>query len=204
MEVLLPDGSRVTMGPGSTVYFPVAPLDPVRYKRIVAMAGEALFNVTASIESPFLVETRNIEAKVKGTIFQVRDYGSGSIGVASLTGKVEVNDGVKSPETISDGQYAFVADYSSKARAATPFPLLKRTWPPNVFEFTDRNIGSIMREIADWYGYELKYQDQVDTITVGHIGGLLPRSLALRTLLDYMTTAHRHFVINGDMIIVKK
>jgi transmembrane sensor len=84
--VLLEDSSRVFLGPGSTLDYPVQFAEK---KRILHLTGSAFFEVTKDAARPFLVYSGDIVTKVVGTSFSIRS-GDDDTEVAVVTGKVIV------------------------------------------------------------------------------------------------------------------
>jgi ferric-dicitrate binding protein FerR (iron transport regulator) len=83
--VTLSDGSRITINGGSTLYFPEKFDDSAR---IVYMEeGEAYFEIAKDEKHPFIVRSRELNVKVLGTSFTVRDYKD------EATASVNVNSG---------------------------------------------------------------------------------------------------------------
>ena len=85
--VLLPDQTEVTLNAESRLNYPTV----FSNERSVELQGEALFDVTSDPARPFTVKTENMNIKVVGTVFNVKEYTedlSSSVSVAS--GKVEV------------------------------------------------------------------------------------------------------------------
>ncbi len=80
-DVVLPDGSKVTINAGSVLIYPdrFSPLE-----RNVYLSGEAVFDVTHSDESSFTVSTSDIDIKVYGTVFNVNSYPDGDRVSATL------------------------------------------------------------------------------------------------------------------------
>ncbi len=67
-EIILSDGSRVTLMPGSRL------ISPARFPekaRLVKLSGEASFDVQSDYENPFIVKTGQAMVEVTGTKFQV-------------------------------------------------------------------------------------------------------------------------------------
>ena len=86
--VFLPDQTEVTLNVGSRIKYPA---NFIGDERSVELVGEALFDVTSDPERPFIVRTENMNIKVVGTVFDVKEYSDdlySSVSVAS--GKVEV------------------------------------------------------------------------------------------------------------------
>ena len=87
--IVLPDNSKVTLNAGSHLKYPAS---FSATERSVELHGEALFDVTSDPARPFTVQTDNMNVRVVGTVFGVKEYAddlSTSVSVAS--GKVEVN-----------------------------------------------------------------------------------------------------------------
>jgi hypothetical protein len=83
---ILPDSSKVSLEPGSTMKFLYNSTE-----RTVALNGEAFFEVTHNPEVPFFVHANEVITKVLGTSFRVKAReGERQITVAVKTGKVSV------------------------------------------------------------------------------------------------------------------
>lgn len=87
-EIVLPDGSVVTLAPNSKLVY------PQKYRgrlREVSLTGKGYFIVTRNPAQPFLVHTGNIDVQVLGTSFVITDLPKDSVAdVTVLTGKVNV------------------------------------------------------------------------------------------------------------------
>jgi ferric-dicitrate binding protein FerR (iron transport regulator) len=93
-QLILPDGSKVSLNSGTTFSYPK---QFSKKSRVVKLAGEAFFTVTKDTSKPFIVETNHITVKVLGTQFNVKAYADDSRTVATLTrGKIEVVTTTKS------------------------------------------------------------------------------------------------------------
>lgn len=69
-EITLPDQTKVTLNAESVLIYP----DKFGSERTVFLSGEAVFDVTASEECPFIVKTSDISVRVHGTKFNVKAY----------------------------------------------------------------------------------------------------------------------------------
>lgn len=87
-NILLSDGSRVQLDPGSTLHFPKKFTSK---QRIVKLIGNGFFEIEKDPDKPFLVYTGTIRSRVLGTSFRVKhDPSGGAIEVSVVTGKVMV------------------------------------------------------------------------------------------------------------------
>ena len=85
----LPDSTKVTLNVGSRILY------PSKFsagERAVELTGEALFEVTADPDRPFIVKTERINIRVLGTVFDVKVYDEDMFSTISVaSGKVEVD-----------------------------------------------------------------------------------------------------------------
>lgn len=97
-DILLPDNSTVKLFEQSSLIFPNA-FDSI--SRSVTLKGSAFFDITENASKPFLVNSKNIVAKVLGTSFTIEAVDSLSIVRVSLhSGKLEVSNIKKSIKEI--------------------------------------------------------------------------------------------------------
>ncbi len=103
-EVILPDGSRVSLNVGSTLQVPV---NYSNNNRSLRLEGQALFTVVHGSETPFIVEAGNSTTRVLGTRFTVRSYATDTaISIAVKDGRVSVADrnSLSTPVVVSASQ----------------------------------------------------------------------------------------------------
>ncbi len=87
-NVILPDGSSVSLNAGSTLKFPASFISQTRE---VILNGEAFFRVKHDCSHPFVVKTGNLKIEVLGTTFNVSNYLGDSLITTFLEkGKVQV------------------------------------------------------------------------------------------------------------------
>ena len=87
-NVLLPEGSTITLQPGSKISYPST---FNKAAREIYLEGEAFFQVKRDETRPFLVYTNEVTTKVLGTSFTIKAHpGEKNITVAVKTGKVSV------------------------------------------------------------------------------------------------------------------
>ena len=75
-SIELPDGSLVYLNSGSQLKYPV---QFKKGERLVQLNGEALFEVKADKNNPFVVSTQSLTVTATGTIFQVEDLDRKSV-----------------------------------------------------------------------------------------------------------------------------
>jgi transmembrane sensor len=88
-EVILPDSSKVTLKPGSSLSFP----EKFGNTRNVSLQGEAFFDVRRNPDKKFVVSAGALAVQVLGTSFMVKAYGNMTdVSVVVHSGKVRVSD----------------------------------------------------------------------------------------------------------------
>ncbi len=80
-QVVLPDGSLVSINAGSKLKFPT--LFP-KGEREVYLDGEGYFEVVSSQKRPFIVHTEKLTVRATGTKFNVEDYRKDTIAAVTM------------------------------------------------------------------------------------------------------------------------
>jgi hypothetical protein len=89
--LFLPDGSTVTLSPGTKLDYPSS-FDEMK-KREVFLYGEAFFDIKHNTSRPFVVHTGKLETIVLGTAFNIKALSNETdITVTVKRGKVKVTD----------------------------------------------------------------------------------------------------------------
>jgi ferric-dicitrate binding protein FerR (iron transport regulator) len=171
-ELVLPDNSRVTLNAQSVLIYP----ETFGKERTVYLSGEALFDVTASKESPFYVQTSDITVSVHGTLFNVNAYFDSPTVKATLSrGAISVWPN-ESPERIvklePDQQFSYeratgaITSSNIKAREST-------SWTNGDLCFRSASIHEIIRIAQRHYGVQVylssdKYDNAIITARFVH------------------------------------
>jgi ferric-dicitrate binding protein FerR (iron transport regulator) len=164
----LPDGSRVTLQPGSSLRYAV---ELAGARREVYLEGEAFFQVHKNPARPFLVFTNQVVTTVLGTSFDVKAYpGSAQALVAVREGKVSVQPReaaqldatpthpAKGGVLLLPNQqvvYSVASHHLQKELVAKPAVLV-----PQVFEFEERPVAEVLAALEKAYGVPIRYDKQ--------------------------------------------
>lgn len=84
---VLPDSSKVWLGPNSSIEYPER---FIVSERKVNINGEVFFEIQQEAEHPFIVTSGKVITRVLGTSFLIKAYKNNPIEVAVITGKVAV------------------------------------------------------------------------------------------------------------------
>ena len=90
MEVILPDGSGLTLGPSSKLIYPSVFNGN---ERKVFLIGSAYADVVTDSKRPFIMSSGNLDVRVYGTEFQIHSYENDSeVEVALVEGSVSLHN----------------------------------------------------------------------------------------------------------------
>lgn len=172
-QVLLSDGTVVFLNAESALRYPTN-LSKSK-KREVSLTGEGYFEVAKRKHIPFIVNAKEQQVQVLGTHFNISAYGDETTTKTTLIeGSVRANGFLLFPneQLVSDSE-------SKQTKKITINPDLVTDWKDGVTVF-DKDIRSIMKQIARWYKVEVTYQGN---ITQEEFGGKISRSKSLNDVL---------------------
>lgn len=173
VSVPLPDGSLVTLQPGSRISFsqPFA-----GDKREVYLTGEAFFDVQKNPRRPFYVHANEVVTKVLGTSFTIKAFDKQtSIQVAVRTGRVsvfarndwkraenEVNSDVPGLVLTPNQQVDFNRRDGNFHRTITPNPtIINHRFAKDVFVYDDTSISEVFTQLEEAYGIDIVFDEQL-------------------------------------------
>lgn len=158
-EIILPDGSNVTLSHYSSLQY------PVKFKkdsRQVEIKGEAYFDVFKDKEHPFVVLAENIQIKVLGTQFNVESYSKDDyIKTTLVEGSVSVcnnknNDAIiLSPNESAlfyKANETLYKEYSEKAKDEI-------AWRDGKLIFNNKTIEQIAVDLSNYFNVSIVVND---------------------------------------------
>lgn len=179
-EVILPDGSVVSLNAGSVIIYPEKFSDT---ERQVYLSGEAVFSVTHSDSVPFTVSTSDLEVSVHGTVFNLDAYPESPVTAATLCeGSISarVKGGEENVYLVPNQRLSLRRDGGELS--VSPVNASEDTaWLRGDMCFRSENIHSIVRQIERKYGLNVyvtsgKYDSVLLTAKFVH-GESLPQML---------------------------
>lgn len=168
--VVLPDGSRVELKPGSSLRYPQ---NYGTHQRTVYLKGEGFFEVRKNPEMPFRVYANGLVTRVLGTSFnvQARDHDP-NVTVAVRSGRVSVysdqgrDKDTKDPETkglvLTANQQAIYRRASAtlnKTLVADPVVQIPKE-NQTKFVFEDASAAVVFDALEVLYGIEVSYDGE--------------------------------------------
>ena len=207
IQVFFQDTTRTQIYPKSGITFTSYPPDTLLTKKEMGCYGRVLFNVDHNSQIPFTVKTPKQEIAVLGTCFEVLDYNKEDTGATfCYTGKVRVK-GPQAKSQVITGRQRITVDHKADPRISTgDFPEAQWSSAELVFNFSNINLDSAMKEIAQWYDIpHVHFQPGIDRRSPGTVyTGKISRYLSLQQLLAILERDDLHFSIRDQTILVKK
>ncbi|MES2457894.1 MAG: FecR domain-containing protein [Bacteroidota bacterium] len=197
-EVVLPDGTKVTLNAASSLEFPASFSGAAQ--RRVHLTGEGYFEVVKDKAHPFIVNTNDQDVKVLGTTFNINAYGK-TIRTTLIEGSVKVSSG-KSAEmkTLKPGEMSVLDNGGIKVQTADL--ALETAWKRGKIVFKDADLRSIMSTLERWYDIEVVYQSYPSE---SRFSGSVSRSKNISEVLNLIaSTQEVHFKIEERRVVVMK
>ena len=152
-DLLLADGTRVRLAPGSQVRVAA---DFGAARRDVYLDGEGYFEVTHDESRPFTVYAGNTSVRDIGTAFSVRSYASDSaVQVVVREGEVAVA-GVGRLRAGDMGRVSITGE--ATVRRAVDVDT-KLAWTTGRLVYADAPLGDVIDDLHRWYGVDAKLAD---------------------------------------------
>ncbi|PUV22723.1 FecR family protein [Sphingobacterium athyrii] len=159
-RVLLADGSIIVMNAYSKIK-----LDTVSYDRrdrvVELLAGEAFFEVKKDSAKAFIVHTQQVQTKVLGTSFTVKNYtGLDDISVSVFTGKVQVMANNHPLGVLTRGEEVRYSKNNHHSNQ-TVFDLTTRnSWIEGRVYLKQSSFAELARAVKNIYDVDIKAGDQ--------------------------------------------
>lgn len=152
-ELELPDGTKIWLNKHTTLKYPKVFNDN---ERKVYIEGEGHFEVTKNPDKPFIVESKAMQVKVLGTVFNLKTDKVKMSAVATLMkGEIEVKGNHDEGRIIlAPGQMAELNGISGRLTVKQTDKGVEN-WYNNEFVFEKADIYTIARTLESSYGVKL-------------------------------------------------
>lgn len=151
----LPDGSKVWLNQGSSLYIPKGMNGRVRDVRL---SGEGYFEVARNEAKPFVVKTQEFDLEVLGTKFTVSAY-DGKPSAAYLSeGCVKVS-GSDMPEKVLKPDQKIERNASGEWMVSQEKAINHVAWIGDCLFFDDAPIEEIVQCLEHWYNVKISLAD---------------------------------------------
>lgn len=163
-SIMLSDGTKVKMNANTSLQFPAT---FEKGQRVVVLEGEAFFEVTKDSKRPFIIQTGDITTTVLGTSFNITAYAkSDKIEVSVLTGKVKVENLIKTDRGISDVVYLNPNRKATYMKGqdqliVSSFETEETLgWKDGIIFFKKARESEVVEKLTAWYGVSFSIQNQ--------------------------------------------
>lgn len=197
-NLILADGTNVTLDAGSSIRYPVAFKG---VERRVEITGQAYFEVAHNKARPFRVSSNGQTVEVLGTHFNINTYADeGATRTTLLEGSVKVSKAGKAV-TLRPGQQSFIA-FNRDAIAVKNADIENVVaWKNGTFSFKRADLPTVMRQFARWYNVEVVYEGEVPDAA---ITGKVLRAANAAQVLKIINNLGVRFKMDGRKIIIMK
>ena len=196
-KIVLADGTKVWLNAASELRFPIA---FQRRERRVYLKGEAYFEVTPNSDSPFYVETEELQVCVLGTSFNINTHYLQGIRTTLVEGEISLS--FQDQEfMMRPGELAEWDRNTSQVSLKKVDVLPYISWKEGYFVFKDESLEEIMHALALWYDKEFCFLEQKHRKL--HFSGHLKRYDDIETILSAIKEVTEvQFQINGQVILI--
>jgi len=146
LQLLLPDGTRVYLHPGSRLVYPSA---FVGNSRQVRLTGEAYFCVAHDASRPFMVNTPQGVVCDYGTEFNVSTRMGEQTEVVLVEGSVGVTPAMGREQLLTPGQKCSMSNGQCSVSEIDVDPYI--SWRDGYFHFEEATLGEILKELGRYY-----------------------------------------------------
>lgn len=152
-QILLPDGTQLTLNSCSYVRYPN---NFIGEERKIELEGEGYFQVHRNEKQPFIVSTRRFDVRVLGTCFDIKSYSSDEVvSVEVESGKVQV-DLPEAMMRLNGKEQVLIntvsGDYS-KRREDRPVAI----WKKGGLRFNSTPIRDVAKELERVYNCRITF-----------------------------------------------
>lgn len=152
----LSDGSRIYLGPCSSVHFPVAFHGT---ERRVVLEGEAYFEVATDSLRVFIVETPHLRVEVLGTCFNLRAYADESHVETTLAEGSVLIAAADTSCLLQPGEQALWEKKAGKLSVAEVNILPYTAWKEGRLVIRNQRLEEIFSRLSKWYDFTVEYTD---------------------------------------------
>ena len=179
-KVVLADGSQIWLNSNSSVNI----IDANDEKIELELNGEALFDIIHDDNRQFVVNVKNLIIEDLGTRFTVRNYPNDELILATLLdGEIAVKDTQQAlNQTLVPGQQLSYSLIDGTVTINTVDTTYVGQWTEEKFEFVNKTLEDIAKDIENWYGVTIRFQK--DKLKHERFTGVIQKSTSVENVLD--------------------
>lgn len=161
-KITLSEGTQVWLNSGSKMVYPAV---FAANKREVYIDGEAIFSVTKNADKPFVVQSRQFDIEVIGTIFNIQAYSDDENSSAVLAqGSIKLvrqTNAFRTAENkvITVGEMVTFNAKEEKFHLQKVNPADYLSWHYGYYVFRSETLENILKRISRYYNIEIDLKD---------------------------------------------
>lgn len=195
--VELKDGSKIKLNAGS-----VLEIDEnfAREERRIRLEGEAFIEVAKNPDCPFIVQTRNLEARVLGTTFNVKDYEEDeNTSVALVDGSLYVTSQTGNSLLMEPSDFAVIEKTSGLITQDNTLFGNAYIWTDNQLIFNGETFEEIIQLLIR--NYNVKINIHRETLRTQRFKGDFANNETIEQVLNVMSSNNKfNYKIRGNTI----
>lgn len=199
-KITLPDGSIVYLNSGSILKYPGA---FSKGERKVILNGEAYFEVQKETERTFIVETGNIQVKVLGTHFNVKNFSEEhQIETSLLEGSVEISMlDSDSKILLTPNQQAIYDKHSKKITKQNVDAELTAMWKDGKYYFSREKFSTIATKLERYFNVKIVIGSE--KLNETKFSGIFDKNRTIFQILDVMKSySNFNYKVQNDSIYI--
>ena len=197
-KAMLPDSSTVWLNSGSILRYTA---DFGRKNRKVTLDGEGYFEIAENRTKPFIVTADNIDVKVTGTVFNLRNYtGDNTIELDLLEGSVSVTEtGSGKTFNLTPDQNMTYDRGSGRLDIVNTDASKSALWTTGKLYFVNTPLSELLKDIERSYDVQISIHSR--HILEERFSGSISLSLPINEVLDYIDVDNKYEkVFHGNRI----
>lgn len=198
-QLVLPDQTKVWLNSGSQIKYPTVFNASDRH---VYIQGECYFEVAKNKLKPFIVHASDVNVKVYGTHFDVKENSKNNQSIVTLLeGKVQVLDhNNKSLSYLNPGEQLQVEnDHHELVKVDNMDALI--SWTNGMLIFEDQPFEEVINYLENWYGVHITLDNSLYN---KHKFTFKVKTESLREVLDLISVITPiDYKIEGDHVSIK-
>ena len=158
-QMVLADGTKVWLNSESELKYPT---EFSGKQRIVALKGEAYFQVHHDKNKPFIVKTSKVDTRVLGTEFNVNAYPKEDMNITLVAGSVMLSNKLNKVENkvmLKPGENAFLNPEGDNLEVSKVDVSKFIAWREGYFHFDKERLEDILTKLERWYDFQVFYQN---------------------------------------------
>lgn len=199
-EVTLTDGSKVFLNSGSSLSYPSSFNKKVRK---VILNGEGFFEIQKDMKRTFIVETGDIQVKVLGTKFNLKNYETDNyIETTLVEGAIEFSNNdnrviLKPNENLTYNKIN--QEFIKKKVDGELFAL----WKDGKYFFNDEPFWAIARKLERNFNVRIEIRSKALQDEV--FSGLIDKNRSIYQILEVMRSYSKfNYSVKNDSIVIYK